>query len=789
MAGFRSEIVYANNGDFSKANSSGGYATNGLQTNGQMWIGTTVANAGGTKINVGTVVSPDSSVTVGYTSPNITLSVPAGAGLTLGAFGTTPNADGLTLSSGVLNMQPASAIFPGGVSTAAQTLAGAKTFSSLITGSAGLTVLGQVLLNVSGGAGVTIGSTTGTSTFSLNTGTGGIFIASAGTSQHISLGNDQGTSYTHQLVGSGGWFVNGQAGSNYAIGAATIGGLITIGGTSQTGTITLGSSDSTNSVNIGAGDGDTTVNIGLGIGGSNVLNLGNGSVDNVVNLGSLSAGAQTIISGGTASLTLNSVYGNAVATPEMVTISPAGLVGSNVMQWSPAIYVVSKTAGYGNYTTISSAIIAATTAGVPADIIVMPGVYTEDFDMAADVNITGWGCDGLANSTSNTLNNVIIVGLVRAIYAGNATISNVTIQSNGSGCIAALSNFTCNLAIKNCQINAIDTFAIDVQGANVIVDVYNTNTYCQNATTNIAVVQGKVNSYYCNFYSDHSALSTNSVDACVGGTLNYNYCTSSCNILSTAVVGGTLVANYSSWTVTGTAGAVVNLQTSSPNSFNFCTINAGSNVAINVISPRVLNLLYCAINSTNTNTITGSGTINYAGVTFGGTSNITVTTQNPVAWPTKQGGTGLTSYTTGQTLYASATNVLSKLSIGSTGQVLTVSGGLPTWSTPSIIPLTWIDQSTSTTALSNRGYFATAALTLTLPASPSQSDIISIASDTAGIVVVQANTGQQIRLGQQISSTAGSATNSLIGDSLNLTYRASDSLWMSISDSGNWALA
>ena len=46
------------------------------------------------------------------------------------------------------------------------------------------------------------------------------------------------------------------------------------------------------------------------------------------------------------------------------------------------------------------------------------------------------------------------------------------------------------------------------------------------------------------------------------------------------------------------------------------------------------------------------------------------------------GGTGQTSYTTGDTLYASATNTLSKLGIGSTGQVLTVAGGVPTWASP-----------------------------------------------------------------------------------------------------------
>ncbi len=40
-------------------------------------------------------------------------------------------------------------------------------------------------------------------------------------------------------------------------------------------------------------------------------------------------------------------------------------------------------------------------------------------------------------------------------------------------------------------------------------------------------------------------------------------------------------------------------------------------------------------------------------------------------------------YTTGDILYASATDVLSKRAIGTSGQVLTVSGGVPTWATSS----------------------------------------------------------------------------------------------------------
>jgi hypothetical protein len=46
------------------------------------------------------------------------------------------------------------------------------------------------------------------------------------------------------------------------------------------------------------------------------------------------------------------------------------------------------------------------------------------------------------------------------------------------------------------------------------------------------------------------------------------------------------------------------------------------------------------------------------------------------------GGTGQTTLTIGDMLYASAANTFAKRTIGTTGQVLTVVGGLPTWATP-----------------------------------------------------------------------------------------------------------
>ena len=65
------DVVFANNWDFSGAANPND--TNGLQTDGQLLIGSTALNAGNTHINVGKITSPFGTIAVGYSSPNITL--------------------------------------------------------------------------------------------------------------------------------------------------------------------------------------------------------------------------------------------------------------------------------------------------------------------------------------------------------------------------------------------------------------------------------------------------------------------------------------------------------------------------------------------------------------------------------------------------------------------------------------------------------------------------------------------------------------------------------------------
>jgi len=95
---------------------------------------------------------------------------------------------------------------------------------------------------------------------------------------------------------------------------------------------------------------------------------------------------------------------------------------------------------------------------------------------------------------------------------------------------------------------------------------------------------------------------------------------------------------------------------------------------------------------------------------------------------TTRGGTGLTSYATGDIIYASASNTLSKLAKGTDGQVLKLSGGVPTWGT---------DNNTDTNTTYSQSAVTTtggAFLRLTAGGSGSGNDDIKLASGT-GVTV------------------------------------------------------
>ena len=110
------------------------------------------------------------------------------------------------------------------------------------------------------------------------------------------------------------------------------------------------------------------------------------------------------------------------------------------------------------------------------------------------------------------------------------------------------------------------------------------------------------------------------------------------------------------------------------------------------------NLTVTGIHATGTLRVSGVTTLETAlTVANGGTGAATLSSgdmllgngtgviQSTSTLAVNKGGTGQSTYTVGDVLYSNVTNNLAKLGIGTAGQVLMVSGGVPTWAATSSI--------------------------------------------------------------------------------------------------------
>lgn len=99
----------------------------------------------------------------------------------------------------------------------------------------------------------------------------------------------------------------------------------------------------------------------------------------------------------------------------------------------------------------------------------------------------------------------------------------------------------------------------------------------------------------------------------------------------------------------------------------------------------------------------------------------------------------------------------------------------------------WSDTSGTVTASVQNGYFITTTCTSTLPASPNEGDTVKYIVDTTNLLTITANTGQKIRVGTQLSATAGTCVNTQRGDAIVLVYRTTGLTWFAENNpTGGW---
>jgi hypothetical protein len=290
---------------------------------------------------------------------------------------------------------------------------------------------------------------------------------------------------------------------------------------------------------------------------------------------------------------------------------------SNAINYfSPAKWVVSKVAGEGTHTTIGGALAAASAGDT---IVVMPGTYTENNTITISVNITAYDGDGLANVT--------IIGQFAVSTAITVFLSNLFLQTNSATILAVSGSVASIVNCTNCYFNVTNFTGINhsSSSASSSVNLYNcsgntsSNGFGLHATSSAGVL-----SYFgCNFTN---SLSTSAFSNNSAGTVSINN-SSFTNSFQTSGTGGILFNNSEINTATFNRITLNAQSTGIHNCFNSSFIS-GSTSPININSGSTVLMSLCNITSSNTNAITGAGTLNYSGLSFSGTSSgINVTTQ------------------------------------------------------------------------------------------------------------------------------------------------------------------
>lgn len=283
-----------------------------------------------------------------------------------------------------------------------------------------------------------------------------------------------------------------------------------------------------------------------------------------------------------------------------------------------AVYIVDATASEGTHTTITAALAAATSGDT---IFIRPGTYTENITLKAGVSIIGWTGD--RDIPTVTINGTCSYSAASSVVTN---ISNIRLQTNAAAAVSLSGTSSSTIFLNSCFINATGTataISMTTSGATASIRL-------NNCTGNIAAVgaslfasssAGSLIFMYCAFRNQANSVVANTVSA---GSFSAAYSqfsapittSSTATLVSVLCDFNTLPLNTTALTLGGTNATITG-----------GTAAGGTASAISI--GGALTITDCAINSSNTNAITGAGSVTYSGLYFSSTSNtINTTTQN-----------------------------------------------------------------------------------------------------------------------------------------------------------------
>jgi hypothetical protein len=628
---------------------------------------------------------------------------------TLGAPGGS-NASGGSILDNTLTLSLADATNPGVVSTVAQTIAGAKTFSVAPV----VTTFATAGVVHNSAAGLLSTSTIVDADVAASAGIIDTKLATISTTGKVS---NSATTATDANTASA--IVARDASGNFSAGtitavndlATTAGNLTTTAASANvfnTNATTLNVGGAATALNLGAATGTTTVNNGLTVTGATVHTGTTALNDNAT----LANGKSLVFTGNAKTVTL---------TPSATTSSSYTLTlpaaqgsanqimsndGSGVLSWVNGLTssLADGTILVGNGSGVATAVtpigdVTITNAGVTAigtgkvtSAQILDGTIATS-DLAAGA-VTASKVEGLSSGQ-------IIVGVdgtaannAKVTLSGDVTMSNAGVTAIGTGKVTSAQILDGTIATSDLAVGAVTASKVEgLSSGQIIVGVDGTAANNAKVTLSGDVTMSGVGV---------TAIGTGKVTTTqiLDGTI------ADADISATAAIVDTKLATISS------AGKVSNSATTATNANTNSAIvarDASGNFSAGTITASLTGNATTATTLQTTRSIYGNsfnGSADLTGViasTYGGTGNgftkfsgpltaektftlpnasATILTTNAAVTPA-QGGTGITSYTTGDLLYASGSSTLNTVSDVAAGSYLRSAGvgAAPVWST------------------------------------------------------------------------------------------------------------
>jgi hypothetical protein len=274
----------------------------------------------------------------------------------------------------------------------------------------------------------------------------------------------------------------------------------------------------------------------------------------------------------------------------------------------------------GNTTTINQAMALASSGET---ILLMPppgGVYSENVTLKDGVNLVAYSCDALTP-------NVTISGKLSFSGAGTVSISGIRLQTNSDNFLAVTGASASVVNLIGCYLNCSNNTGISYTTASASSLVQCYSCYGDITTTGIGLYStsstGTLRFFNCDFNNSGASTTASSNSA---GTVAFRNTRIKSPISTTGT--GALVFDNSAIDCSGQNTTSLTHGGSGTSSSSNSLYNSGTASAISIGAGASLPMTCCVIGSSNTNAITGAGSISYTLLGFNSTSsNINTTTQ------------------------------------------------------------------------------------------------------------------------------------------------------------------